>query len=326
MEFFISEEEAGKRVDRFLAEQELGCSRSYLQKLITGDHVSVNGVRPKVSYMVRPGDQIVICLPEPVPMHLDPEDIPLDIFFEDEHLLVLNKPPEMVVHPAAGHRTGTLVHALLHHCDNLSGIGGVLKPGIVHRLDKDTSGLLVVAKDDATHRELSRQFGERTIVRTYFALVWGTPKTPEGRIEAPIGRSATDRKKMAVTEKGKGRYAATKYRIAEQFDFLSMLSLRLETGRTHQIRVHMSHIGHPVFGDPKYSGREKHLKGIAPECRIQARNLLKQMPRQALHAATLGFVHPKTGAQVEFSSEMPEDMKGLVDAMRGEEKLVSSER
>ncbi len=325
MEFFISEEEAGKRVDRFLSEQELGCSRSYLQKLIAGEHVTVNGVRPKVSYMVRPGDQIVICFPDPVPMHLDPEDIPLDIFFEDEHLLVLNKPAGMVVHPAAGHRTGTLVHALLHHCDNLSGIGGVLKPGIVHRLDKDTSGLLVVAKDDATHRELSRQFGERAILRTYFALVWGTPKPPEGRIEAPIGRSATDRKKMAVTEKEKGRYAATRYEITEQFDFLSMLSLRLETGRTHQIRVHMSHIGHPVFGDPKYSGREKHLKGIAPECRIQARILLKQMPRQALHAATLGFVHPKTGERVEFSAEMPEDMKGLVGAVRGEESLVSGE-
>jgi len=319
LEFFISEEEAGKRVDRFLAEQGLGCSRSYLQKLIAGEHVTVNGVRPKVSYMIRPGDQILVSLPEPVPMHLDPEDIPLDIFFEDEHLLVLNKPAGLVVHPAAGHRTGTLVHALLHHCDNLSGIGGVLKPGIVHRLDKDTSGLLVVAKDDATHRELSRQFGKRTIVRTYFALVWGTPKTPEGRIEAPIGRSATDRKKMAVSENGKGRYAATRYEVTEQFDFLSMLSLHLETGRTHQIRVHMSHIGHPVFGDSKYSGREKHLKGIAPEFRIEARGLLKQMPRQALHAATLGFVHPKTGASMEFSSEMPEDMKGLVDAVRGGE-------
>jgi len=316
LEFFVSEEEAGVRVDRFLAEQELGCSRSYLQKLMARGHVTVNGVQPKSSQPVRPGDRIIVHLPEPVPMHIDPEDIPLEFLFEDAYLLVVNKPPGMVVHPAVGHRSGTLVHALLHHCQHLSGIGGVLKPGIVHRLDKDTSGLLVVAKDDATHRDLARQIGERTVARKYLALVWGTPKTSEGRIEAPIGRSSSDRKKMAVIEQG--RYAATKYRVTEPFDFLSMLSLRLETGRTHQIRVHLSHVGHPVFGDPQYGGREKHLKGIAPEFRIQARNLLKRMPRQALHAATLGFVHPKTGATMEFSAEMPGDMRELLDAVIGD--------
>ncbi|MFH1007954.1 MAG: RluA family pseudouridine synthase [Candidatus Latescibacterota bacterium] len=317
LEFLVLEDEAGRRVDQFLAEQELGCSRSYLQKLIGAGHVIINGVQPKSSYAIRPGDRVFVTLPEPIPTHLDPEEIPLDIFLEDEHLLVLNKPAGMVVHPSSGHRTGTLVHALLHHCKHLSGIGGVLKPGIVHRLDRDTSGLLVVAKDDETHRELSRQFGERTIARTYLALVWGTPEPPEGRIEKPIGRSSSDRKKMAVTEKGRGRFAATRYRVTDEFDFLSCLSLGLETGRTHQIRVHMSHIGHPVFGDPIYSGREKQLKGIAPDYRIQARSFLAQMPRQALHAATLGFVHPKTGEPREFSAEMPEDMKSLLDVVGG---------
>ena len=316
MELFVSEEDVGVRVDRFLAEQELGCSRSYLQKLIAEGHITVNGVQTKSSQPVRPGDRILVHLPEPAAMRIDPEDIPLEFLFEDEHLLVVNKPPGMVVHPAAGHRSGTLVHALLHHCESLSGIGGVLKPGIVHRLDKDTSGLLVVAKDDATHRDLARQIGERTVARTYLAFVWGKPREPEGRIVAPIGRHPSDRKRMAAVEEHRGRYAATNYRLMEQFDFLSWLSLRLETGRTHQIRVHLSHIGHPVFGDPQYVGREKHLKGIAPEFRIKARKLLKRMPRQALHAATLGFVHPKTGAMVEFSAEMPEDMKGLLDAVR----------
>ena len=314
----MSEEEAGKRVDRFLAEQELGCSRSYLQKLMARGHITINGVQTKSSYAIRPGDRILVRLPEPAILRIDPEDIPLEFLFEDEHLLVVNKPPGMVVHPAAGHRSSTLVHALLHHCKNLSGIGGVLKPGIVHRLDKDTSGLLVVAKDDATHRDLARQIEERTIARRYLALVWGKPRTREGRIVAPIGRHPSDRKKMAVTDEHRGRVAATHYRLMEQFDFLSMLALRLETGRTHQIRVHMSHIGHPVLGDPQYGGREKRLKGIAPEFRIKARSLLKQMPRQALHAATLDFVHPKTGAPMEFSAEMPEDMKRLLDVVSGD--------
>ena len=305
------QEEAGKRLDRLLTEYEVG-SRSYIQKLIREGHVVVNGHPVKPSYPVRAGDRVYVIVPSPEEWSIDPEDIPLDVLFEDEYILVLNKPPGMVVHPGPGHHSGTLVNALLHHCDHLSGINGVLRPGIVHRLDRYTSGLLIVAKNDAAHRHLARQLHLRTITRQYLSFVWGQISLSEGRIEAPIGRHPIDRKRMAVIEVG-GRAAATSYRVIESFDFLSFLALSLHTGRTHQIRVHLSHMGHPVFGDPEYGGRERRLKGISPTFRNIARSYLADMPRQALHAQTLRFVHPATHEPLEFAVDMPEDMKRLHD-------------
>ena len=271
-------------------------------------------VRP--SHKVRPGDRIALLLPDPSPSDMLPEPLPIDILFEDAHLLVVNKPAGMAVHPAAGLRSGTLVNALLYHCDRLSGINGVLRPGIVHRLDKDTSGLLVAAKDDGAHRGLSAQLQARTVERVYAVFVWGHPGTEEGRIEAPIGRDPGDRKRMAVTERG-SRAAATRFSVAARFGFLSQLDVRLETGRTHQIRVHLAHAGHPVFGDPTYGGREQHVSGIAPAFRAEARRLLGLISRQALHAQTLGFVHPVTGERLRFTSALPEDMRRLEEALNG---------
>lgn len=309
-ELQIIQEEAGKRLDRLLTEHNIGGSRSYVQKLIHGGHVTVNGHSAKPSYPVRAGDRVCVDIPPPQKWTIDPEDLPLDVLFEDEHVLVVNKPPGMVVHPGAGHHSGTLANALLHHCDHLSGIHGVLRPGIVHRLDRDTSGLLMVAKNDDAHRHLARQWHQRTITRQYRAFVWGHLPSREGRIEAPIGRHPIDRKRMAVT-KIRSREAATTYRVIESFAFLSFLTLFLHTGRTHQIRVHLSHVGHPVFGDPEYGGRNKRLKGISPAFRTMAQSYLSDMPRQALHAQTLGFIHPATGEQLEFAADMPEDMQTL---------------
>jgi 23S rRNA pseudouridine1911/1915/1917 synthase len=222
-----------------------------------------------------------------------------------------------VVHPAAGHFQGTLVNAVLGYDPDLEGVGDPVgqRPGIVHRLDKDTSGLLVVAKDDAAHRGLAAQFQDRTVERQYVAFVWGRFEEGAGRIEAPIGRHAGDRKRMAVTERG-SRHAATRFEVASRFGFLTRLSVRLETGRTHQIRVHLAHAGHPVFGDPTYGGREKRLPGIAPAFREEARRLLGLISRQALHAQTLGFVHPVTGEPLRFSSDLPEDVRALEEALK----------
>ena len=298
------------RLDLFLAQSDLSLSRSHIQHLIEEGRVWVNDQPIRSSFKVRPGDRVVIQVPDPEPYELVPEAIPLEVLFEDPHLMVVNKPPGMVVHPGTGIRSGTLVNALLYHCDSLSGINGVLRPGIVHRLDKDTSGLLVVAKNDRAHRGLSEQLQAREFERLYMAFVWGHLGEGDGRIEAPIGRSRGDRKRMAVTP-SRSRDAATRYKLEGRFDFLSHLSIHLETGRTHQIRVHLSHIGHPVFGDPIYGGREKRLSGIAPEFRRDARRLLGLMPRQALHAGLLGFVHPATGKNIVFESDPPGDMKIL---------------
>lgn len=302
------------RLDAFLAQSGLALSRSHIQHLIEGGCVTVDGKSPRPSRKVQPGDRIAVLVPDPEPSPLLPQAIPLDILFEDDHLLVVNKPIGMAVHPAAGIRSGTLVNALLHHCERLSGINGVLRPGIVHRLDKDTSGLLVVAKDDAAHRGLTAQLQARTAERMYVAFVWGRFDEDAGRIEAPIGRHAGDRKRMAVTERG-SRQAATRFRVEARYDFLSRLSVQLETGRTHQIRVHLAHAGHPVFGDPTYGGREKRLSGIAPASREEARRLLHLISRQALHARTLGFIHPITGEHLRFSSGLPEDMRRLEDML-----------
>ncbi|MYF15993.1 MAG: RluA family pseudouridine synthase, partial [Gemmatimonadetes bacterium] len=251
-----------------------------------------------------------IDLPPPKDSTIHPEDIPLDIFFEDDHVLVLDKPAGMIVHPAGSVTSGTLVNALLSHCTHLSGINGILRPGIVHRLDKDTSGLMVVAKSDEGHRGLAAQLEARAMERRYLALIWGGFEADEGRIEAPIGRHSKDRKRMAVSQSG--RYAATRWKIRARYDFLSLLSLALETGRTHQIRVHLAHLNRPVFGDPLYGGREERLHGIAPLFRRGATRLLAQTNRQMLHATQLTFVHPVTQEEMMFEAHPPEDMQKIL--------------
>lgn len=313
--FTVRESDDKIRLDLFLTKNQALCSRSRIKKLIEEGLVTVNGLKTKASHQVNVGEKVSITIPDPVRLDMNPESIPLDILFEDDSILVINKPAGITVHPAPGNWHGTLVNALLAHCTNLSGINGILRPGIVHRLDKDTSGLIIVAKDDISHRNLARQLKEREIKRRYLAFVWGSFEKGEGRIEAPIGRHPKDRKRMGVVTKG-SREAVTNFRILEVYAFLSLVSLQLETGRTHQIRVHMEHIGHPVFGDPVYGGRTKRIKGILPQYRTLALQLLNMMPRQALHAEYVGFVHPKTVQNMEFHADMPEDMKSLWEALK----------
>ncbi|MCY3683945.1 MAG: RluA family pseudouridine synthase [Gemmatimonadetes bacterium] len=303
----------GQRLDRYLADQRPEFSRSRLQKLIVEGAVCINGKTTRSSYRLVAGDSITIDIPPPIESTINPEDLPLDIFFEDDHVLVLDKPAGMIVHPAGSVTSGTLVNALLSHCTHLSGINGVLRPGIVHRLDKDTSGLMVVAKSDEGHRGLAAQLETRAMERRYLALIWGGFEADEGRIEAPIGRHPKDRKRMAVSQNG--RYATTRWKIRTRYDFLSLLSLALETGRTHQIRVHLAHLNRPVFGDPLYGGREERLSGIAPLFRRRATRLLAQTNRQMLHATHLKFVHPVTKEEMMFEARPPGDMqKILTDA------------
>ncbi len=300
----------GQRLDRYLADQRPELSRSRLQKLIVEGAVCINGKTTRSSYRVVAGDSITIDIPPPIESTINPEDIPLDIFFEDDHVLVLDKPAGTIVHPAGSVTSGTLVNAILSHCTHLSGINGVLRPGIVHRLDKDTSGLMVVAKSDEGHRGLAAQLEARAMARRYLALIWGGFEEDEGRIEAPIGRHPKDRRRMAVSQNG--RYAATRWKIRARYDFLSLLSLALETGRTHQIRVHLTHLNRPVFGDPLYGGREEKLSGIAPLFRRRATHLLAQTNRQMLHATQLTFVHPVTKEEMMFEARLPEDMQKIL--------------
>lgn len=285
-------EGAGTRIDAFLARQLAGVTRSWLQKLIESGNVAVEG-RETLSknYKLRAEDRITVELPEPEVLDVLPEDIPLDIVYEDSDLLVVNKPRGMVVHPAVGNYTGTLVNAVMHHCgDQLSSINGVVRPGIVHRIDKDTSGLLVVAKNDSAHRGLAEQFAVHSIHRAYRAVVYNNFREDEGRIDAPIGRNPKDRLKMAVVSEQMGRRAVTNFKVLERAGAFNLVECRLETGRTHQIRVHMAYLGHPLLGDPLY-GPKKGLKGVRG---------------QILHAKELGFVHPATGAYMEFDSPLPE--------------------
>lgn len=300
----------GQRLDRYLTDQRPEFSRSRLQKLIVEGAVCINGKTTRSSYRLVVGDSITIDIPPPIDSTINPEDIPLDIFFEDDHVLVLDKPAGMIVHPAGRVTSGTLVNALLSHCTHLSGINGVLRPGIVHRLDKDTSGLMVVAKSDEGHRGLAAQLEARAMERRYLALIWGGFEADEGRIEAPIGRHPKNRKRMAVSQNG--RYAATRWKIRARYDFLSLLSLALETGRTHQIRAHLAHLNRPVFGDPLYGGREERLSGIAPLFRREATHLLAQTNRQMLHATRLTFVHPVTQEEMMFEAHPPEDMQKIL--------------
>ena len=313
-EVTVLAEHAGSRLDRMLADVCEPLSRSRIQALIASGEVLVTGKRVRSNHRVSTGERIVVFLPAPEPAGLDPEEIPLEIFFEDAHLLVVNKPAGMVVHPTGGMRSGTLVNGLLAHCDGLSGINGVLRPGIVHRLDRETSGLLMVGKDDVAHRGLAAQLEARTVIRRYIAMVWGQPESERGRIETAIGRCRKVRRRMAVVDTG-GRTAATRYEVKAFHGFASTLDLRLETGRTHQIRVHLAHIGHPVFGDALYGGGAKRIRGISPLLRNAARTVLNLANRQMLHAGTLGFTHPVTGEALVFHADVPQDMRSVAEAL-----------
>ncbi len=282
--------------------------------MIDAGHVRVNGEPARASRRVKVGDRIEVWRPRREPSRLVPEDIPLEIVYEDGALAVVYKPAGMVVHPAVGHRTGTLVHALLHRYGSLPSDGEADRAGIVHRLDKGTSGLLLVARTGEAHRELARQIEAREVRRVYRALVWGHLKAKEGRIEAPLARSARDRKKFAVVARG-GRYAATRYRLERSYEYLSELALALETGRTHQIRVHLAHLGHPVFGDPEYGGRRGPLLRLPPARRAHAALLLAELDHQALHAETIAFTHPVTRSPMEFTRPVPPDFAAVLESL-----------
>lgn len=313
--FVIANDSARQRLDRFLSSKFPDITRSHLQQLIVNQHVRVNEKSVKTGYSLRSGDVVNIHIPESEPSYLEPENIPLDIVHEDNDLLVINKPAGLIVHPGAGHKTGTLVNALLYHCRDLSGINGVMRPGIVHRLDRYTSGLMVVAKNDQSHVFLTRQFETREIVRTYYALIWGVPAEKSGRIETLIDRSHRDRKKMSVSA-ARGREAITNYEMLDEFEYFSVLKLSLLTGRTHQIRVHLNYINHPVFGDPEYNGRGSQLNRLPSNRQKFVSHVLKNIQRQALHARELSFIHPTGGQRVSFTSEIPEDITGSIAALK----------
>jgi len=308
----ISSSDSKIRLDKFLLRKFPAFTRSYLQHLISEKFITVNEKPVKSGYSLKIGDRLSIHFPEQQISPLAAEKIALDVVFEDEDILVVNKPAGMVVHPGAGNKTGTLVNALLYHCRDLSGINGVLRPGIVHRLDKNTSGLLVVAKNDRSHLLLSRQFESKAIRRTYLALVWGVPVQENGEITTRIGRSRRDRKKMTVL-KDRGREAITVFSLLEDYQYLSYLEIHLKTGRTHQIRVHMNHLNHPVFGDPDYNGRKSQLNRLPAHLQKRGLALLRLIDRQALHAKRLEFIHPRTQQLMTYDSALPEDMQQLID-------------
>lgn len=310
--FEVTEGKKKERIDVFLSHAIENATRSKVQKLIDAKLVTVNGVIVKANYIVKPNDVIEAVHPiSPRPEDVEPEDIPLDIVYEDEYVIVINKPAGMVAHPAYANYTGTLVNALLHHTKKLSGLNDPGRPGIIHRLDKDTSGLLVVAKDDFTHAKIAEQFSKRTVDREYHAICWGKFKEKKGEINFNIVRSKKDRKKFSVSE-NEGRTALTLYEVIEEFEFTSYLKINLKTGRTHQIRVHLSGIGKPVFGDPTYGGRQVVYGSELPKIKARVHNLLEIIPRQALHAKTIGFYHPVKKEKMFFDSELPDDMKLLI--------------
>lgn len=289
-EFHIEQPDSGTRLDHFLAEQVPELSRSRLQALIKESHVTLNGSATRPNAKLRPGDRIALNEPRPAPSGNSAEDIALDVLFEDEDLIVVNKAAGMVVHPAVGHANGTLVNALLHRCGALSAIGGIERPGIVHRLDKETSGCLVAAKSDATHQALTKQFAGREVEKIYLALASGRFSRKQGEIETQIGRHPVHRQKMSVVEIGKGRDSRTSYRVLAEVPLGSLVECTLHTGRTHQIRVHLKHLGHPLLGDEVYGKRGN-------------------FPRQMLHAWKLGFTHPRTGKRMHFVAPIPEDLR-----------------
>jgi len=292
------------RIDLYLTQKEIYPSRSQIRNLIIQGQIRVNSNPVKPSYILKNGDMINIVLPEQKELQIKAEAIPLDIIYEDEYLVVVNKPADMIVHPAGKIRSGTLVNALLYHCQgSLSGIGGVIRPGIVHRLDKDTSGLIVSAKNDFAHLDLSRQMKDHQVTKRYLALVHGNMRDDSGIIDAPIGRSLKNGKKMAVTEGG-SREAITQFQMLKRFSGYTLIEATLRTGRTHQIRVHLAFIGYPIVGDQLYGHRKQGLN----------------MNRQALHSHILGFIHPSSKKYMEFSAPLPQDMQGLIDCLEGDEK------
>ena len=309
--YTIDHSSSGQRLDKFLSQLYPSMSRSNLKNLILKGNILLNMRQVKAGYKLRENDQVNISFPDVQPSHIEPQNIPINILYEDNSVLVINKPAGLVVHPGAGNLNGTLVNALLFHCKNLSGINGILRPGIVHRLDKNTSGLMVIAKNDQSHLNLSRQFEQKKIWRVYHTLVWGVPGK-EGEIITQIGRSRKDRKKMTVLQNG-GREAITEYRILKDFTYLAYLEIKLKTGRTHQIRVHLNHINHPVFGDPDYNGRKSQINRLPSYLQKKGFLLLKSIKRQALHAKELRFVHPDTDQIMKFDSELPADMQYLID-------------
>ncbi|SFR13371.1 RluA family pseudouridine synthase [Desulfoscipio geothermicus] len=293
--YVVTAGEAGTRLDVYVAVREVQLSRSYVQKLIGEGLIRVNGSEARANYRLKEGDTVSVTVPPPVEPEVRPEPIPLDIYYEDEDVIVVNKPRGMVVHPAEGNYTGTLVNALLYHCRDLSGINGVLRPGIVHRIDKDTSGLLMAAKNDLAHEHLAAQLKEHTVTRGYLALAHGLLKSDRGTVDAPIGRHPGDRQKMAVTDRNAKR-AVTHYRVLGRAENFTLLQLRLETGRTHQIRVHLSYIGHPLAGDTRY-GPNRPRFGL---------------DGQFLHACQLGFVHPRSGDYLEFTAPLPAELAAVL--------------
>lgn len=297
MEHTILEDQKGERLDKIISALDEEWSRTQVQQWIKEGNVLVNGLQVKTNYKCSVNDQIVISIPEPEVLDVVPEEMNLDIYFEDSDVLVVNKPRGMVVHPAPGHYSGTLVNGLMAHCKDLSGINGVLRPGIVHRIDKDTSGLLMVAKNDMAHESLVNQLVEKTVTRKYKAIVHGVIPHDLGTIDAPLGRDPKDRQSMTVVDNGK--HAVTHFHVLERFDGFTLIECQLETGRTHQIRVHMKYIGYPLAGDPKY-GPKKTLN----------------IDGQALHAGILGFTHPRTGNYLEFEAPLPLDFEQLLDKLR----------
>jgi 23S rRNA pseudouridine1911/1915/1917 synthase len=321
LEAAVPPEAAGERLDRFLPRQFPEVSRARFQTLIANGCVDVEGAPvTEARRKVKAGDHVTVRLPPPVPAEPLPEAIALSIVYEDDALIVIDKPAGLVVHPAAGHDSGTLVNALLAHCgDSLSGIGGVKRPGIVHRLDKDTSGLLVVAKTDQAHKSLSEQFAahgrDGRLERAYIAVAWGAPERRRGTVDAPIGRHGVSREKMTVSRSPQARVAITHYEVEQSFGtppVASLITCRLETGRTHQIRVHMAHIGHPLLGDETYG---KGFKTAIHKLPVAAQGALKALGRQALHAAILGFEHPVTSEPMHFESDPPADLAALIAAL-----------
>lgn len=314
--FEVPEGKKKERLDQYLASHIENATRSKVQKFIEAGLVFVNGKTVKSSYLVQPFDVIEASHPiAPRPEDTEAEDIPLDIIFEDDYLLIVNKAAGMVAHPAYANFTGTLVNALLHHSKNLSSVNEAGRPGIVHRIDKNTSGLLVVAKDDVTHAKLAAQFSKHSIEREYWAVCWGIFTKPEGTITANVVRAKHDRKKFTTSDT-EGKHAVTRYKVIEEFEFTSLLKLNLETGRTHQIRVHLASLNHPIFGDEAYGGTQIFYGNTLPKMKSRVQNLLEIMPRQALHAKTLGFVHPHTKENVRFDSELPEDFKKLIEQLK----------
>lgn len=312
----VPEGKRKERIDTFLTHHIENTTRSKVQKAIESGLVKVNGIVVKANYNVKPFDKVeAIQIISPRPEDIEPEEIPLDIVFEDDHLIIVNKPAGMVAHPAYANYTGTLVNALLHHTKSLSTVNETGRPGIVHRIDKNTSGLLVVAKDDFTHAKLAAQFSKHSIEREYRAICWGKFSEPEGEIKTKITRSKSDRKKFTISEKD-GKDAVTFYKVIEQYEFTSYLKINLKTGRTHQIRVHLSGSGKPIFGDPTYGGNKIHAGFESPKLKNRIINLLEIMPRQALHAKTLGFIHPHTNEFVRFDSDLPDDFKMLLEKLR----------